>query len=117
MKENKTYNKIDNIYKNRRNYGDSLWRINKTYFKYARFKRAGTRDFSRERLQRFVQSDKSLTRMNEGSGIGLSIVHSMVKLNEGEIYLESDGENGTEFEVLLPNICLKEEIRRRLFYK
>lgn len=49
--------------------------------------------------------------MNEGSGIGLSIVHSMVKLNEGEIYLESDGENGTEFEILLPNICLKEEIR------
>ncbi|MDO7206517.1 ATP-binding protein [Paraclostridium bifermentans] len=41
--------------------------------------------------------------MNEGSGIGLSIVKAMVELNEGEIYLESDGENGAEFEILLPN--------------
>lgn len=54
-------------------------------------------------FDRFVQSDKSLTRMNEGSGIGLSLVYSMVKLNDGEIYLESDGENGTEFEIILPN--------------
>lgn len=54
-------------------------------------------------FERFVQADKSLTRMNEGSGIGLSIVKAMVELNEGEIYLESDGENGAEFEILLPN--------------
>lgn len=54
-------------------------------------------------FERFVQSDKSLTRLNEGSGIGLSIVKSIVELNEGEIYLDSDGENGTEFEILLPN--------------
>ena len=54
-------------------------------------------------FDRFVQNDKSLTRLNEGSGIGLSIVQSAVKLNEGEIYLDSDEENGTEFEILLPN--------------
>ncbi|MGL4911133.1 MAG: ATP-binding protein [Romboutsia sp.] len=54
-------------------------------------------------FDRFVQNDKSLTRLNEGSGIGLSIVQSAVKLNEGEIYLDSDGKNGTEFEILLPN--------------
>ncbi|MRZ28798.1 hypothetical protein GOD97_06265 [Paeniclostridium sordellii] len=54
-------------------------------------------------FERFVQADKSLNRMNEGSGIGLSIVKSIIELNEGEIYLESDGENGTEFEILLPN--------------
>ncbi|RDC48492.1 sensor histidine kinase [Acinetobacter sp. RIT592] len=54
-------------------------------------------------FERFVQADKSLTRMNEGSGIGLSIVKAMVELNEGEIYLESDGKNGAEFEILLPN--------------
>lgn len=54
-------------------------------------------------FDRFVQNDKSLTRLNEGSGIGLSIVKSAIKLNEGEIYLDSDGENGTEFEILLPN--------------
>ena len=58
-------------------------------------------------FERFIQSDKSLTRMNEGSGIGLSIVKSIVELNEGEIYLDSDGENGTEFEILLPNKVLE----------
>lgn len=54
-------------------------------------------------FERFIQGDKSLTRLNEGSGIGLSIVKSIVELNNGEIYLDSDGENGTEFEILLPN--------------
>ena len=59
-------------------------------------------------FDRFIQSDKSLTRLNEGSGIGLSIVKSIVELNKGEIYLESDGENGTEFEILLPNKMLED---------
>ena len=54
-------------------------------------------------FERFVQADKSLNRMNEGSGIGLSIVKSIIELNGGEIYLESDGKSGTEFEILLPN--------------
>src|SRR5699024_10879938 len=54
-------------------------------------------------FERFVQGDKSLTRLNEGSGIGLSIVKSIVELNNGEIYLYSDEENGNEFEILLPN--------------
>lgn len=59
-------------------------------------------------FERFVQVDKSLTRLNEGSGIGLSIVKSIVELNKGEIYLDSDGENGTEFEILLPNEKLED---------
>ncbi|MGL4911890.1 MAG: sensor histidine kinase [Romboutsia sp.] len=60
-------------------------------------------------FDRFVQGDKSLTRLNEGSGIGLSIVKSIVELNQGEIYLESDEENGTEFEILLPNRVLLDD--------
>ncbi|MGL5346545.1 MAG: sensor histidine kinase [Peptostreptococcaceae bacterium] len=59
-------------------------------------------------FDRFIQSDKSLTRLNEGSGIGLSIVKSIIELNEGEIYLDSDEENGTEFEILLPNKKLED---------
>lgn len=68
-------------------------------------------------FDRFVQSDKSLTRLNEGSGIGLSIVYSIVKLNEGEIYIDSDGENGTEFEVLLPNKILEGYVEEKEDYK
>lgn len=60
-------------------------------------------------FDRFIQGDKSLTRLNEGSGIGLSIVKSIVELNGGEIYLESDEENGTEFEILLPNRMLLDD--------
>ncbi|CEH34058.1 ATPase/histidine kinase/DNA gyrase B/HSP90 domain protein [Romboutsia lituseburensis] len=68
-------------------------------------------------FERFVQNDKSLTRLNEGSGIGLSIVQSAVKLNEGEIYLDSDGKNGTEFEILLPNKKLEGEHLDDRIYK
>lgn len=68
-------------------------------------------------FDRFVQHDKSLTRLNEGSGIGLSIVQSAVRLNEGEIYLDSDGENGTEFEILLPNKKLEGEYIEERYYE
>lgn len=63
-------------------------------------------------FDRFIQSDKSFNRLNEGSGIGLAIVHSLVELNEGKIYLYSDGEHGTEFEIMLPNekLNIEEEL-------
>lgn len=54
-------------------------------------------------FDRFVQGDKSIRRQKEGSGIGLSLVKSFVDLMDGKIYLKSDGKNGTEFRVLLPN--------------
>ncbi|MGL5328460.1 MAG: ATP-binding protein, partial [Peptostreptococcaceae bacterium] len=54
-------------------------------------------------FERFVQVDKSIRRKNEGSGIGLSIVKSIIDLNDGHICLKSDGKNGCEFKVLLPN--------------
>ncbi|MGL5330570.1 MAG: sensor histidine kinase, partial [Peptostreptococcaceae bacterium] len=54
-------------------------------------------------FDRFVQNDKTLIRENEGSGIGLSIVKSLVELMGGKIYLESDGKNGSEFIISLPN--------------
>lgn len=54
-------------------------------------------------FDRFVQADKSLKRRNEGSGIGLSIVKSIADLHDGKIELISDGINGTEFIVWIPN--------------
>ncbi|MGL5754715.1 MAG: sensor histidine kinase [Paraclostridium sp.] len=60
-------------------------------------------------FDRFVQGDKSMRRKKEGSGIGLSLVKSLVELMDGNIYLESDGKNGTEFTVLLPNKIITEE--------
>lgn len=53
-------------------------------------------------FERFHQVDKSLTRSHEGSGIGLSIVKSLVELHEGSISVNSEYGKGTEFIIELP---------------
>lgn len=53
-------------------------------------------------FERFVQVDKSLTRKHEGSGIGLSIVKSLVELHGGEISVKSKEGQGTEFIIRIP---------------
>jgi PAS domain S-box-containing protein len=61
-------------------------------------------------FERFRQVDKSLTRNNEGSGIGLSIVKSMVELHEGSIMVESEYGKGSKFIIELPVRILPKEI-------
>lgn len=53
-------------------------------------------------FERFHQVDKSLTRSHEGSGIGLSIVKSLVELHGGNITVKSEQKKGTEFIIELP---------------
>lgn len=53
-------------------------------------------------FQRFRQVDKSLTRSHEGSGIGLSLVKSLVELHGGTIKVESEYGKGSEFIITLP---------------
>ncbi|WML32922.1 ATP-binding protein [Clostridium sp. OS1-26] len=53
-------------------------------------------------FERFVQVDKSLTRNHEGSGIGLSIVKSLVELHGGKISVKSKEGQGTEFIIYIP---------------
>lgn len=53
-------------------------------------------------FERFVQVDKSLTRNREGSGIGLSLVKSLVEMHGGTIYAESELGHGSEFIIELP---------------
>ncbi|WP_158540654.1 sensor histidine kinase [Romboutsia weinsteinii] len=57
-------------------------------------------------FDRFVQIDKSLNRNTEGSGIGLSIVKSLVELHNGKISLKSSINKGTTFKISIPNISL-----------
>ena len=54
-------------------------------------------------FERFIQADKSLTRENEGSGIGLSIVKSIIDLHGGYISVESEVGKGSTFKIILPN--------------
>jgi len=53
-------------------------------------------------FDRFTQVDKTLKRNQQGTGIGLSLVESLVKMHSGEIYVHSEFGEGTEFIIKLP---------------
>lgn len=53
-------------------------------------------------FDKFMQIDNGLTRQNEGSGIGLSVVKSFVKLHDGIINVDSKLGKGTSFIITLP---------------
>ncbi|MEF2111643.1 MULTISPECIES: PAS domain-containing sensor histidine kinase [Clostridium] len=54
-------------------------------------------------FDRFKQVDKSLSRNAEGTGIGLSLVKSIVELHGGTITVESQYGTGSKFTVSLPS--------------
>jgi len=60
-------------------------------------------------FDRFRQVDRSLTRKQEGSGIGLSIVKSLVELHKGTISVVSQYGKGTEFTIMIPVTVLSKE--------
>ncbi|EHI99336.1 multi-sensor signal transduction histidine kinase [Clostridium sp. DL-VIII] len=66
-------------------------------------------------FERFVQVDKSLTRDHEGSGIGLSLVKSLVELHGGTISVESNVKQGTEFTIRIPCELVDEPEKESLF--
>lgn len=60
-------------------------------------------------FERFIQTDKSLNRKSEGSGIGLALVKSIIESHGGMVSLEKSDEKGSVFLVQLPNIISNEE--------
>lgn len=66
-------------------------------------------EFKSTIFERFVQADKSLTRENEGSGIGLSIVKSIIDLHGGYISVDTELGKGSDFKIILPNTSIKDE--------
>ena len=59
-------------------------------------------------FNRYEQIDNKLTKSFNGSGIGLSLVKSLVELHGGVVYLEKNVEQGCEFVIKLPNKILDE---------
>jgi signal transduction histidine kinase len=53
-------------------------------------------------FQRFRQVEHTLTKTHEGSGIGLSLVKSLVEMHGGKIYVNSEVGAGSEFVIELP---------------
>lgn len=66
-------------------------------------------DKQNEIFQRFCQINPLFTRTHEGSGIGLSLVKSLVELQDGIITVESEIGIGTTFGIYLPCMLVKEE--------
>ena len=60
-------------------------------------------------FDRFIQVDKSLARNREGSGIGLSLVKSLVELHNGTITVKSELNKGSEFIIKLPSYLIEEK--------
>lgn len=62
-----------------------------------------------EIFSRFAQVEKTLARNMGGSGIGLSLVHSLVKMHGGVIFAVSEPGKGSEFIIELPARLVSEE--------
>lgn len=60
-------------------------------------------------FEKFKQVDNRLTKVSEGSGIGLSIVKSLVNLHDGTISVKSNVGLGSEFKVSIPNKTILNE--------
>jgi len=60
----------------------------------------------------FTQVDASFRRHAEGSGIGLSIVKSLVKMHEGEITVRSQLGIGSEFIIKIPIKLIENDFNR-----
>ncbi len=53
-------------------------------------------------FDRFYQVDQSLTRQRGGCGLGLSIVHAIVRAHRGAVEVESEPGKGSTFRVRIP---------------
>lgn len=53
-------------------------------------------------FEKFSQEDRSLSRKQEGSGLGLALVKSLVELHNGNIRVKSELGKGSEFIITLP---------------
>ena len=60
-------------------------------------------------FKRYHQVDKSLSRNAEGSGIGLSLVKSIVELHGGKISAESKPDEGSIFKIELPTRTIENQ--------
>ena len=62
-------------------------------------------------FERFFRVDKARSRKSGGSGLGLSIVNSLVQRNGGEISVESTPNEGSVFAVRFPVFDTEEELQ------
>ncbi|WP_052356789.1 PAS domain-containing sensor histidine kinase [[Clostridium] dakarense] len=62
-----------------------------------------------EVFEKFKQVNNRMTKVSEGSGIGLSLVKSLVELHNGSITIESELNKYTKFIIKIPNVTTSNE--------
>ncbi len=62
-------------------------------------------------FENFEQLDTTLSRVCEGTGMGLSVVKKLANLNNIKIEVESELNKGSEFKIILPNNILSKNIK------
>ncbi|WP_432666207.1 sensor histidine kinase [Wukongibacter baidiensis] len=65
-------------------------------------------------FDKFIQANPLYSRSNEGSGIGLSLVKSLVEMHGGKVIVRSEEGNGTEFVIELPVKLIYEEKKNHI---
>ncbi len=68
-----------------------------------------TDEFKQIIFDRFKRADSSITSINRGHGLGLSIVKALLDLLGGDITFESDKEKGTIFTINIPESMEEED--------
>jgi signal transduction histidine kinase/DNA-binding response OmpR family regulator len=64
----------------------------------------GVAEHEKSRLfERFHRIEGTRARTHEGSGIGLALVHELVRLHGGSIEVESELDRGTSFSIAIPS--------------
>ncbi|OOO00070.1 MAG: hypothetical protein ATN35_09290 [Epulopiscium sp. Nele67-Bin004] len=62
-------------------------------------------------FERFKQAEKAIDSRSTGSGIGLSLVKSLIELHNGQIEVSSVTGKGSDFRVILP--CIEEDVETK----
>lgn len=65
-------------------------------------------------FDRFTQVNNRMTKISEGSGIGLSLTKSLVEMHGGTIEVISNLGEGTEFIIKIPNMLVDERVDERI---
>lgn len=57
--------------------------------------------------ERFFRTDEARSRATGGSGLGMSIVREIVRLHDGTLTIDSDGERGTTVTIRFPHLDME----------